>query len=373
MSESFRTHTTLPEYPLWERIAAKRVPLSFDIEITARCNNDCAHCYINLPAGDAGARAAELTLAEIESIAAQAVELGALWCLITGGEPLLRPDFPEIYLALKRKGLLVSLFTNACLVTPEHVALLKRYPPRDVEVSVYGVSETTYEAVTRQPGSFRRFLHGLDLLQEAGIPVRLKAMALRANVHELPEIAEFCRARTHDYYRFDPLLHLRYDRDPQRNADILGERLPPDQIAAIEAADPERFQAMQKDCANLIFEAQEGPGCSHLFHCGAGMGSFSVRYDGSFRLCASLNHPATLYDLRKGSLAEAWNDLIPRVRAMTSERQSFREGCRVCPLVNLCLMCPAHAHLETGEMDLPSPYFCEVAYARAAKLRGEGE
>jgi MoaA/NifB/PqqE/SkfB family radical SAM enzyme len=104
MSDSFTVFTDVPDFHLWDRMSAGRVPLSFDIEVTARCNNDCAHCYINLPAGDAAARARELTLEEIGSIAEQAVKLGALWCLITGGEPLLRPDFPEIYLLLKRKG-----------------------------------------------------------------------------------------------------------------------------------------------------------------------------------------------------------------------------------------------------------------------------
>ena len=68
------------------------------------------------------AREKELTLAEIDRIAGQAVDLGALWCLLTGGEPLLRPDFADIYLLLKKKGLLVSVFTNACLVTEAHVS-----------------------------------------------------------------------------------------------------------------------------------------------------------------------------------------------------------------------------------------------------------
>ena len=54
--------------------------------------------------------------------------MGALWCLLTGGEPLLREDFAEIYLGLKRLGLLVSVFTNACLVTPEHVELFQKVP-----------------------------------------------------------------------------------------------------------------------------------------------------------------------------------------------------------------------------------------------------
>ena len=66
---------------------SERKVFSFDLEVTARCNNDCPHCYINLPAGDREAMGQELTLAEIDRIADEAVALGAVWVLITGGEP----------------------------------------------------------------------------------------------------------------------------------------------------------------------------------------------------------------------------------------------------------------------------------------------
>ena len=251
-TKSFVSSGRLPEFSLWHKVADQRVPLSFDLEITARCNNECRHCYINLPAGDMGAKRKELSLAEISDIADQAVALGSLWCLITGGEPLLRKDFADIYIALRRKGLLVSVFTNACLVTEEHVALFKKYPPRDIEVTMYGVTRETYEQVTRRPGSYAAFRRGLDLLISNGIKVRLKAMALRSNVHELPQIARFCRQYTMDYFRFDPQLHLRYDRNPGRNAEIRAERLSPAEIVAIEQADDERAGALQNDCDRLI-------------------------------------------------------------------------------------------------------------------------
>ena len=110
------------------------------------------------------------------------------------------------------------------------------------------------------------------------------------------------------------------------------------------------------------------PGCDHLFHCGAGQGSFTVSYDGVFRLCSSLWHPDCIYDLRRGSLREAWEKLVPRVRARRSQDREFLEKCRACSLVNLCLWCPAHAHLETGRLDAWVEYFCRVAQARARAL-----
>lgn len=363
MSE-YVAQSSLPDFSLWELAKGKRVPFGFDIELTARCNNNCRHCYINLPAGDVEAQRKELAYSEIESIADQAVELGALWVLITGGEPLLRGDFFDIYKMLKKKGLLVSVFTNACLVTEQHIELFKHFPPRDIEISVYGITHQTYEAVTRKPGSFAHFMHGFDLLSSNGIKIRLKAMALRSNVHELPEIARLCRRYTYDYFRFDPLLHLRYDRDPSRNAEINQERLTPEEIVAVEQSDDERSAQLQKNCKEYIQPENESASCDHLFHCGAGLDSFSISYDGYFRLCSTLHHPQTKYDLRQSTLADAWNEFAPRVRDMRSSDQKFLQACRTCPIVNLCLWCPANACLETGKMDGFSQYFCQVAHAR---------
>ena len=359
----------IQQFPLWNKLKAKRAPLSLDMEITARCNMNCAHCYINLSADDQKAHKREMTLPEISAIARQAAAMGAVWCLITGGEPLLRKDFPEIYMELKRLGLLVSVFTNATMINEQHIALFKKYPPRDIEITVYGATRETYERVTRRPGSFAAFTNGLDRLLESGVNVRLKAMAIRSNFHELPEIAAFCRSRTKDYFRFDPQLHLRFDRDEERNIEIKAERLTPEEIVALERADDERFSALQKGCNKLINEEFTHIGCNHLFHCGAGNGSFNVSYDGKFRLCSSLWAPETMYDLRQGTLREAWEKLVPKVRDMRSPRREFLDRCRRCSIVNLCLWCPAHSWLETGEMDMPIEYFCQVAHAREKAIK----
>ena len=368
-SRSIVSSIPIQEFGLWEKMKVKRALFTFDLEITARCNNNCRHCYINLPAGDRTAQERELSFNEIKAIADEAVSLGAFWCLVTGGEPLLREDFPEIYLYLRKKGLLVSIFTNAALITEEHIRLFKKYTPRDIEVSVYGVTEKTYEQVTRKPGSFAAFIRGLNLLLDSGIKVRFKAMALRSNVHELPDIASFCRQRTKDFFRFDPFLHLRFDRDPERNKEIKSERLSAEEIVALERSDPERFQSLEKGCDKLIVPEASHITCNHLFHCGAGNGSFNVSYNGFFRLCSSLWHPDCVYDLRKGSLTDAFYNFVPHVRDMRSDRKEFLEKCRVCPIINLCMWCPAHAHLETGEIDAPVDYFCKVAHARTDALQ----
>jgi len=367
--ESYVSSADLHDLPLWEKMRKRRGLISFDLEITARCNNHCRHCYINLPAGDKEVKKRELSCEDIKEIVNEAVSLGALWCLITGGEPLLREDFFDIYLSLKKKGLLISVFTNATLITKAHIKLFKEYPPRDIEVSVYGVSKESYERVTRKAGSFAAFHRGLDLLLGNGLNVRLKAMALRTNLHEQLAIARFCRERVKDCFRFDPFLHLRYDGDPTRNAEIKAERLSPEEIVALEQSDPKRFQALEKECDTLIVPQLSHTTSNYLVRCGAGTASFSLSYDGLFRLCPSLWHPDCVYDLKQGTLTDAWRNFVPQVRAMRSERSDFLETCQVCPLINLCMWCPAHASLETGELDAPVTYFCQVAHARAKALK----
>ena len=370
MSENIVSSISLPEFRLWEKTGKKRVPIFFDLEITARCNNNCRHCYINLPVGDKLAKEKELTFEEIKRIADEAFSLGTLWCLITGGEPLLRSDFQDIYLYLKKKGFLISVFTNATLITEKHIEFFKKYPPRDIEVTVYGVTQETYERVTRKPGSFAAFMKGLNLLLEGGIKVRFKAIAIRSNVHELDEISRFCRERTKDYFRFDPLIHLRFDGDPVRNEEIKSERLSPEEIVAIERADSERFDSMEKNCDKFILDGHDHDhaDCHHIFRCAIGRGNFNVGYDGTFRLCSSIWHPDCVCNLKNVSLSDAWHNMFGKVVAMTSDRKEFLENCKVCPLINLCLWCPAHAYLEMGKLDAKVDYFCAVANARAKSL-----
>ena len=178
----------------------------------------------------------------------------------------------------------------------------------------------------------------------------------------------FCQERTEDYFRFDPFLHLRYDRDPLRNAEIKAERLSPREIVTLEQSDRGRFEGLRKICENLAelkdLQRPENP----LFLCGAGANSFALSYDGVFRLCSSLWHPDTLYDLKKGNLSNAWQEFVPQVRNLRSTRRPYIEACRNCYLGNLCMWCPGNAYLETENLDMPVEYFCKLAHARKAAL-----
>jgi radical SAM protein with 4Fe4S-binding SPASM domain len=194
-------------------------------------------------------------------------------------------------------------------------------------------------------------------------------MALASNFHEMANIAKFCRENSRDYFRFDPFLHLRFDLNQTRNREIMAERLSPQKIVCLEQQDPIRFEALKKTCNESLNPTPDHSANNHLFRCGAGNGSFILGYNGLLRLCSALCHPDCVYDLRSGSLSDAWSNFIPQIVDMRSDSDDFKTRCRSCALINLCMWCPAHAHLETGVLDRPVDYFCEVAHARAAALK----
>jgi radical SAM protein with 4Fe4S-binding SPASM domain len=369
MIETYLTTQSLPDFALWQKKRDKNSLVSFTLELTARCNNNCRHCYINLPEDDQQTKVEELSFEEISSIVDQAVDLGAVWCLITGGEPLLRDDFEEIYLYLKRKGLLVTVFTNGTLITQKHVDLFKKYPPRDLEVTVYGITQKTYAAVTREPGLFHAFMNGVNLLLKNDIRVNLKNVTIKANLNEFQDIAAFCRKHSHASFRFDPLIHLRFDRDETRNSEIRKQRLSPKEIADLERSDEARRQAMAKNCEKLILPLIPETANPYIFGCGAGISDFVVSYNGFYRICSSLWHTDCMCDLRKKTIKDAREKLMPKVRATKSDNPEFIKNCATCALINLCIWCPAHSFLESGHMDTPCRYFCEVAEKRSLNMK----
>ncbi len=367
----------LPKYSLWDRIGNKRLPLSGEIELTERCNLNCVHCYINLPANDHQAKERELSFEEIKRIVDEAVSMGCLWWLITGGEPLLRQDFEDIYLYMKGKGLLITVFTNATLITPKIVEMFKQYPPRDLEITVYGVTRETYERVTRVPGSFESFMRGINLLQKEKVPFTLKAMALRANIGEFEAIKRFGKSMGKGNFRFDPFLHLRLRPDDKRNEEIRSQRLSPEEVVALELSDEERGKGLQKLCEKIGSHLPSIDG--HLFCCGAGVKSFAIDPYGFFQLCSTLNHPECRYNLREGTnlsgwhFRKAWEVFVPKIRGMKATNEECIAKCLRCPIINLCMWCPARAYLECGKLDGYVADFCRVAWARAKALNSESK
>jgi len=366
---------TPSDLPMWNKHSENRGIFSFTIELTDRCNFKCRHCYICEDA--TSAKDKELSADEILAVAKDAVKRGALWCTLTGGEPLLREDFPEIYIGLKKLGLLVTVFTNGSLITEKHIELFKTYPPYCIEITVYGMSENTYERVTGIKNSYNAVMKNLEALRMAEIPYRLKAMVIRSNYSEFGKISDFSKQNTMDFYRFDPFLHLRADGDEAKNKIIKEEIITDEEVLAVESTDKNRMNFLESLCraVDKAEPVKENLSEVPLFRCGAGLKSFVLGADGYVRLCSSLFKKEYCYDIRSGSLDDYWDNFVDKVRSKKSSDKEFINDCASCKYIDFCMWCPAHAELESGRPDSKIERFCSLAKKRyeMAKSKKEGE
>jgi len=219
--------------------------INLDIELTERCNNNCIHCYINLPVDDRVAREKELSTEEIKNIIKEAASLGCLSVRFTGGEPLLREDFEELYVFTRKLGIKVLLFTNATLITSHLAELFVRIPPlRNIEITVYGMKENSYEAVTRTPGSFAAAWQGINLLLDRNIPFVVKGALLPPNKEEMDEFKAWALSFPQMYKlpTYSMFFDLRGRRDSeQKNRLIKGLRVSPEERLSILDSMPDKY------------------------------------------------------------------------------------------------------------------------------------
>ena len=357
---------------LWRETAPKLARL--DIELTERCNCACLHCSVARPAGDAGAKAREWPAERWKDILDEAAGLGCLVVRLTGGEPLLRSDFEEIYLHARKLGLRVMLFTNATLVTPRLARLLRDVPPLEaVEVSIYGMTRESCEAVTRAPGSFAAARRGLGLLAENGVPFVVKGAVLPPTRGEADEFEAWAAGLPGNAGppAFAVLFDLHSRRDEARSADI----------AALRSGGDEFVRFSRRHGDEAVSEWREfcgrggGARGDRLFICLPAAASASVDPYGRLQYCLGLRHPAAVYDLAAGSLREAVTEFLPRLRETRAADPAYLERCARCFLRGLCAQCPAKSWAEHGTLDTPVEYFCGAAHAQAiaAGLLAPGE
>lgn len=351
--------------PLWE--TTKPVLMQLDLELTERCNNNCLHCCINLPAEDPAARKGELPTEAIALILKEAASLGCLSVRFTGGEPLLRKDFEELYLHARKLGLKVLLFTNATLITPPLAELFSQIPPLEkIEVTVYGMNKASYEAVTRISGSFEAAWRGINLLLDKKIPFVVKGVLLPPNRIEVEEFEKWASAipwmdGPPSYSMFFDL-HCR--RDERKNEAIRKIRIAPEEgVKFLARRMKQHVKGMKEFCSRFM-----GPAGDKLFSCGAGIKGGCVDSYGKLQLCMDLRHPDTVYDLQKGSLNEAMTRFFPKVREIRAAHPDYLSRCAGCFLKGLCEQCPGKSWTEHGTLDTPVEYLCEIAHAEARLL-----
>ena len=332
-----------------------RIPANVTVEISHRCPLNCQHCYNNLPMGDEAARRGELSTEEHFRILDQMADAGSLWLLFTGGEIFARRDFLDIYTHAKRKGFIVTLFTNGTLISPRIADHFVAYRPFAIEITLYGRTKETYEALTRVPGSYEACLRGIRLLKERNLPLTVKTVAVTLNRHEIWEMRQFVEEDLGLPFRFDAMMSPRIDCSQSP----LATRLAPDEIVELDLRDPRRVGDWQR--FSTVFLAPPRPGTDEdVYHCGGGVNSFSVDPTGRMAICGFSRRDE--YSLREGTLAEGWGTFLREVRGRRTTRVT---KCTACHLKSACGMCPAAAELENGDPEEPVDFLCHVAHLRA--------
>ncbi len=323
-------------------------------EITYRCNLRCVHCYTD-PFNNAGDLSRELTVEGIIRILDELAAAGVLWLTLSGGEALTHPRFQEIYKAARARGFLISLLSNATLITDSVISFLRDDPPFQLEVSMHGASAVVYNQVTQVSGSYERFREGIEKILRAGLPLRLKTNALTLNRQELPAIKTFVESLGLTF-SLDSSIHPRLNGDTSSTA----YRLSAEKILRLEYGDSER---PRDGClARPNGDAGVGPTDNRLFRCGCGTTSVTINPYGILRACTFTTWPS--YDLRSVSVGEAFQQLSAAIRAAVYTGES---PCRICPATAYCDKNPITAGYEVGSMQAPVPHFCELAYGRRAQ------
>ncbi|MBI4614317.1 MAG: radical SAM protein [Planctomycetes bacterium] len=332
-------------------IMRERIPFAVMVELTHRCNLRCVHCYCPPTAPAKG----ELTLAEWETIFDKLAEAGTIQVALTGGDPLLRRDFSEIYLAAKKRGFLVIVFTNATLITDPILELFSTHRPRRLEVSLYGRSEAVYTAVTQVQGAHRHCYEIVRRLVERGIPLELKTVAMTLTKDEVYEMKAFA-AEIGVPFHFDGRIHPRIDGSFKP----LRYRLPPKELAELEASSPEGLHALAE---NYEFAPRYDKGNESVFQCGAGLLTATVDPYGRLHLCIVLRKPG--FDLLHGDFQDVWQG---PVRALRDVKRA--PGGMTRPNQNAWAeRCPGLSYLEHGEFDRQSEYIREVSEAEQEAVR----
>lgn len=359
------------EFDLWKN--CKPLLNNLDIELTERCNNNCIHCYINLPKSDS-AQKRELTTNEIKAVLNEAASLGCMSIMYTGGEPLLREGFEELYVYTRKLGMSVTIKTNGTLITPELAKLFARIPPKNpILITVYGMSKSTYEAVTRIPGSYETFRKGIDLLVENQVPFELTSTITKLNIKDIETLESWllelpCEEKS-------PSLSLYIDlsarQDPNKNKLLKRLRLQPETTLVILKRRGDKYtKEMKQFCSKFM-----GPSGDILFSCGSCINSCSLDAYGNLQPCLELRHPDTIYNLKNGSIKDAMTNFFPHVREMKATNPEYLKRCAKCFLHGLCEQCPAKSWMEHGTLDTPVDYLCDIAHlqARDLGLLKEGE
>jgi len=326
-------------------------------ELTFRCGLHCRHCYTDCYNTPRFAKR-ELTFSQVARLLDKIRDSGVLWLCLTGGDPLCRPDFLEIYAYAKARGFLITVFTSGQALGPRVIEYWRQYPPFVVELTVNAARKSLYEAIAQTKNSYAKVMTGIERMQRARIPFKIKTQVTRDNQGEVPRLEKLA-ARLHVSFTPNYFLNPRLDADQSP----CGLRLTPREV--IRTAYGTDMPAVSCQRPALTRPATGAGRAENIFPCAVCSGDgFYVDPYGNMVLCYLIRQPRVNL-LRCGVEAG-----LARLQTWALSRKfRSRSACRRCALKAHCSWCPGRAFLETGDPQAAIEYYCKLAAATAVCQR----
>jgi len=327
----------------YDKLTRQRVPFGGQIATTYRCNLKCVHCYA------VGLDSYEKGTSWWRNIIKQIADYGCLFLVMTGGEPLIREDFADIYSCAVEKGILVTVFSNLTILNKEHIALFKNYPPQEIETTLLGATEGIHDMLADTRGSFAKTMSNIENLLNNGIRVSIKTILMKGNINEIDDI-QLIAKKLGVRFRLDGLIFAALDGDKKP----LSYRINPPEIVKIEMKDKERYAEWKRYFEKYGSVNENEP----LFRCAAAETCFYINPAGFLQPCVMV--PNISISMAEG-FSDAWDKLGKRVRRCKLPKSS---PCRGCNLKGICGYCPGIFFLEGTTARVPPDFLCKLGKAR---------
>lgn len=377
--ESFEIASTLEE-AIISRAKVTGSPVNGSIELLPLCNMNCGMCYVRLSPEEVQQKGRIRTTDEWIHVARQMAEEGVLFLLLTGGEPLLFPEFQRLYLELQQMGMILTINTNGTMIDEAWAEFFGKHKPRRINITMYGTNEETYEELCHYPGGFEKMMNAVRLLRERQVDVKLSASVTRENEKDLPRMHALSeelgvpfradtymmpavRERTRPFKEQSRLLP---EAAAKARMDALRQEMGPERFAQYQEQirqEMELQEALQAELQKGERLQQELPARGR--DCLAGNCSFTVNWQGELRPCVVMTEPAV--SVFEHGFAEAWNQVKEQVQKIR-----IHAKCTACRFRPLCRTCPACALLETGSYEGVPEYMCRYAEASKHELDAMG-
>lgn len=344
------------EAKLARKAQENRLPIGGTMELLPLCNMDCKMCYIRLSKAQMEAEGRMLSCDEWLRIAREAKEAGVLFLLITGGEPLLYPEFERLYTTLASMGFVISINTNGTLINEKWADMFGKYPCRVINITLYGTDDETYGRLCRNPKGFTQVMNAVKLLEERNIRFLFKCSLTPDNAKQIPQLHQIARdhhTELHDTgYMFPPV--RKEGLNTEGFIRLKAKDVAVAKMMSTEAMNPGKnikevalhfLQRIGKANPKKMAEL-EGPNCN------AGRNGFWINWKGEMHACGMLNEPKA--SLLQHSFAESW-------AYITEESKKIKrcQKCDKCEYMGICPSCSASCLAETGSTDGCPEFLCE--------------